>query len=59
MAAQDAANLCNGNGGIDPFKDDEIDELKNEKEQDSSFYEPPCTRGEILHSDIAVFSAAK
>lgn len=59
MAAKDAANLCNCNGGIDPFKDEEINELKKEKEQDSSFNELPCTRGEILHSDIAVFSAAK
>jgi hypothetical protein len=59
MTAQDAANLCNCNGGIDPFKDEEIDELENEKEQDGSFNEPPCTRGKILHSDMAVFSAAK
>lgn len=59
MSAQQAANLCNCNRGIDPFKDEEINELKNEKEQDSSFNEPPCTRGEIFHSDMAVFSAAK
>ena len=59
MAAQDAADLCKCNGGIDPFKDYDIYELENEKEQDSSFNEPPCTCGEILHSDIAVFSAAK
>jgi hypothetical protein len=59
MTGQQASKLGERNRGVDPFKDDDINELKNEKEKDRSFNEPPCIRGEILHSDIAVFSAAK
>lgn len=59
MTCQQASKLSERNRGIDPFKDYDIDKLKKEKEQDRSFNEPPCICGEILHSDIAVFSAAK
>ena len=54
MTTQQASELCQCNGGIDPFKDEDVYELENEKEKDSSFNEPPYCCGKILHSDIAV-----
>jgi len=41
MATQQTSKLCKCNGGIDPFKDDDVYELEKEKEQDRSFNEPP------------------
>lgn len=59
MTGKEAAKLGECNGWIYPFEEDDIYKLENKKEQDRSFNEPPCTCGEIFHSDIAVFSAAK